>query len=324
MNAFSNIIDALKDTSLSPWQNTLPQQLAEAWSPQHHGDLANWLRILESLPTVQPSIVELNADTIKIGQRDDCDAATRVKIETALQQFIPWRKGPFALFDIHIDTEWRSDWKWQRVVPHIQPLAGRTILDVGSGSGYHCLRMVGESAGLVIGLEPMLLYVVQFLALTHFAGKQPAHVLPLPLEAFPDGLPAFDTVFSMGVLYHRRSPFDHLFNLKDCLKSGGELVLETLVIAGNESQVLVPRNRYARMRNVWFIPTCEMLSDWLRRCNFDEIRVVDVTKTTTDEQRSTEWMPFESLPEALSPEDAAITVEGYPAPLRAVFLANKV
>jgi tRNA (mo5U34)-methyltransferase len=31
----------------------------------------------------------------------------------------------------------------------------------------------------------------------------------------------------MGVLYHRRSPLEHLWQLKDQLVNGGELVLET-------------------------------------------------------------------------------------------------
>ncbi|PMC22346.1 tRNA 5-methoxyuridine(34)/uridine 5-oxyacetic acid(34) synthase CmoB, partial [Klebsiella aerogenes] len=44
----------------------------------------------------------------------------------------------------------------------------------------------------------------------------------------------------MGVLYHRRSPLDHLWQLKDQLAPGGELVLETLVIEGDENTVLVP------------------------------------------------------------------------------------
>ena len=56
----------------------------------------------------------------------------------------------------------------------------------------------------------------------------------------------------MGVLYHRRSPIDHLLELKGCLQTGGELVLETLVIDGGLGEVLVPENRYAKMRNVWF------------------------------------------------------------------------
>ena len=62
---------------------------------------------------------------------------------------------------------------------------------------------------------------------------------------------------------------------------------------------------------------------WLRRCGFVDARVVDVSTTTTAEQRRTDWMRFESLAESLDPENPQLTVEGYPAPRRAVFVANR-
>lgn len=65
---------------------------------------------------------------------------------------------------------------------------------------------------------------------------------------------AFDTVFSMGVLYHRKSPIEFLQQLKSQLRPGGELMLETLVVEGDENTVLMTGDRYAQMRNVWFYP----------------------------------------------------------------------
>jgi len=171
-------------------------------------------------------------------------------------------------------------------------------------------------------VDPYLLYVMQFLALKRYVKGPDVFVLPLGVEDIPPGLRAFDTVFSMGVLYHRRSPMDHLLDLRSCLRSGGELVLETLVVDGPEGQVLVPRGRYAKMRNVWFIPSPLTLHAWLTRCGYKDVRLVDVTKTTTEEQRSTPWMTFESLPQYLNPRNASLTVEGYPAPQRAIFLAR--
>ncbi|MCK5863518.1 MAG: DUF1698 domain-containing protein, partial [Marinobacter adhaerens] len=50
---------------------------------------------------------------------------------------------------------------------------------------------------------------------------------------------------------------------------------------------------------------------------------VDVTPTTTDEQRSTDWMRFNSLQDFLDPNDPSKTVEGYPGPLRATVIAEK-
>jgi tRNA (mo5U34)-methyltransferase len=182
--------------------------------------------------------------------------------------------------------------------------------------------MAGAGAELVIGIDPTQLFLAQFLALKRFLGDQwPVHLLPLGIEDLPAELHAFDTVFSMGVLYHRRSPMDHLLELRGCLKRGGELILETLVIEGTAGSVLVPSGRYAKMRNVWFIPSPETLTGWIERCGFRDVRIIDVSPTTTDEQRATDWMRFESLADYLDPADPSKTIEGYPAPRRAIFSA---
>ena len=127
----------------------------------------------------------------------------------------------------------------------------------------------------------------------------------------------------MGVLYHRKSPIEHLQQLHQCLKSEGELVLETLIIDGEGNEVLFPKDRYAQMNNVWFLPTIPLLVKWLERCKFKNIRVVDVNQTSLEEQRTTEWMTFNSLSDFLDPSDCNLTIEGYPAPKRVVILASK-
>ncbi|XSG85090.1 MAG: tRNA 5-methoxyuridine(34)/uridine 5-oxyacetic acid(34) synthase CmoB [Methylohalobius sp. ZOD2] len=301
----------------------LPDRLARAFDPARHGDLPAWEKLLAELPRPKACEIRLNRPTIRIGQPEDCADRTRAELEATLRTLHPWRKGPFDLFGIYLDTEWRSDFKWMRLIHEIQPLTDRLVLDVGAGNGYHCWRMRGAGAGRVIGIDPTLRYVFQFLAIKRLVGELPVDLLPLALEDLPPRLQAFDTVFSMGVLYHRRSPFDHLFALKDCLQRGGELVLETLVIEGEEGAVLVPAGRYAKMRNVWFIPTPPTMEGWLKRAGFERIRCIDVSPTTADEQRSTDWMRFESLPDFLDRNDPALTVEGYPAPRRAIFLAEK-
>jgi tRNA (mo5U34)-methyltransferase len=155
-----------------------------------------------------------------------------------------------------------------------------------------------------------------------YDNNAPIDVLPLGIEAMPANLRCFDSVFSMGVLYHRRSPIDHLFELRDCLKSGGELILETLVIDGELGDTLLPVDRYAQMRNVWFLPSCDTLISWLNRCGFKNTRVVDITTTTTQEQRTTDWMRFHSLKDFLNAENSSLTCEGLPAPKRAIIIAN--
>jgi len=313
----------MQSHGLGQWAEQLPAQLERIVRQRPHGDLDRWLSAITQLPELEPGEVALNQSRVSAtGTR----SLTDKEHETAyalLQQLHPWRKGPYQIHDIHIDTEWRSDWKWDRVLPHISLLAGRRVLDIGCGNGYHCWRMAGEGAGLVIGIDPTQLFLAQFLAIRHFLRAHwPVHLLPLGIEDLPPDLRAFDTVFSMGVLYHRRSPIDHLYELKAALRPGGELVLETLVIEGEPGQVLVPEGRYAKMRNVWFIPTPATLAGWMERCGFRDVRVVDVTPTTTHEQRTTDWMRFESLADYLDPADSGRTIEGYPAPTRAILVAT--
>jgi tRNA (mo5U34)-methyltransferase len=317
----TSIVQAMRKHGLDLWAEVLPVQLQAALTEGRHGDLDRWLSAIAKLPRV--SVDEVNLTRPAITVCGGASEADRQCITSQLLQLKPWRKGPYELQGVHIDTEWRSDLKWDRLAPHIQPLVGRTVLDVGSGNGYHGWRMAGEGAALVIGIDPTQLFLAQFLAVRHFIGEHwPVHLLPLGIEQVPTGLKAFDTVFSMGVLYHRRSPIDHLMELRDTLKPGGELVLETLVIDGGPGEVLVPAGRYAKMRNVWFLPSPTELVRWMQRCGFGDVRVVDVTPTSIQEQRSTAWMDFESLPDFLDRDDAGRTIEGYPAPVRAIVLAT--
>lgn len=306
---------------LAKWLEVLPAQISEWQRENLHGHFRDWYKSLEYLPRLEPQKLDLLHSVT--ADRDDISDRHRQGIEKLLRNLMPWRKGPYFLYGTHINTEWRSDWKWERVLPHISPLAGRTVLDVGCGSGYHMWRMIGAGAHLVVGIDPMQLFLVQFEAVRKLLNDdRRAHMLPLGIEQLP-ALQAFDTVFSMGVLYHRRSPLDHLLQLKNQLVSGGELVLETLVIDGDVNQVLVPGERYAQMRNVFFIPSAEALKSWLEKSGFVDVRIVDFALTTTEEQRRTDWMTSESLAEFLDPEDPSKTVEGYPAPLRAVLVATK-
>lgn len=305
--------------ALAPLAEKVPLDFA---STSRHGDFARWLAALRGLPDIVPASIELR-DRVRVGEPAQLTAAERDNLRATLMGLHPWRKGPMELFGLLIDTEWRSDWKWDRIAPHIETLEGRRVLDVGCGNGYHCWRMAGAGAAFVLGIDPTLLYTMQYWALRHYICAPAVHVLPLALEDLPQGTQAFDTVFSMGVLYHRRLPFEHLAGLWGCLRPGGELVLETLVIDGDADTALVPQDRYARMPNVWFLPTCNTLAKWLENSGYKDVRLVDVTSTTTAEQRSTAWMTFESLPEALDPADPTRTVEGHPAPKRAFFVARR-
>jgi len=318
---YSELYQTLKNTEAAAWLKTLEQSIDNAFNSPRHGELDKWLAMLGNLPDIKPSSTELVSE-VRIGNETDIEQSARDKLEQDLRILMPWRKGPFSVFGLDINTEWHSDWKWDRLQPHIAPLNGKHVLDIGCGNGYYALRSFGQGADLVIGVDPGQKYIMQFYALKKYLGDIPVHLLPLGIEDIPPSLKAFDTVFSMGVLYHRRSPLEHLYELRECLKPGGELVLETLVIDGDVNSVLLPQDRYQQMRNVWFLPSCDALVLWLQRCGFKNVRVVDVSKTSTDEQRATDWMTFDSLEKFLDPNDPSKTIEGYPGPMRAVVLAN--
>ncbi|WAH52441.1 tRNA 5-methoxyuridine(34)/uridine 5-oxyacetic acid(34) synthase CmoB [Pseudescherichia vulneris] len=322
MIEFGDFYQQIAKSPLAHWLETLPAQIATWQRGALHGQFKQWTNAVAFLPEMQPHRLDL-LHSVTAESETPLSPGQIKRIDTLLRNLMPWRKGPFSLYGVDIDTEWRSDWKWERVLPHLSDLTGRTILDVGCGSGYHLWRMVGAGAHLAVGIDPTQLFLCQFEAVRKLlGGDQRAHLLPLGIEQLP-ALNAFDTVFSMGVLYHRRSPLEHLWQLKDQLVGEGELVLETLVVEGDERTVLIPGDRYAQMRNVYFIPSALALKNWLEKCGFVDVRIVDVCQTTTEEQRRTDWMITESLAEFLDPNDSNKTVEGYPAPLRAVLIAKK-
>lgn len=318
---YQPFIDELGQTALSHWQAPLKAQLDRLFAELNDGNLPRFLEQMRQLPDIPGS--QFDANNVQLHRSEPLTTPQREQLETALKGLIPWRKGPFQFFEIEVDAEWRCDQKWARIAPHLSDLKHRCVLDVGSGNGYYGWRMKAAGARLVAGIDPSWLSVVQHLAVNHYA-RDPSHtVLPLTLEAMVPGLNAFDTVFSMGVLYHRRSPLDHLAELRGSLRPGGELVLETLVIDGNEREALVPPGRYARMNNVWFLPSPAALAHWLEKSGFEDVRIVDVSRTTTAEQRTTAWKPGQSLADYLSAEDPTLTVEGLPAPKRATLIARR-
>ena len=319
------MIAKLDRPELQAWLNSSKLQQAHRQQLETHGKWNEWKNSLTSLPVMTPQSVSLNAadDVVKVGRSHSLSADQLLRVRETLQQFQPWRKGPYEVCGQLIDSEWRSNLKWDRFKHAIQPLNNRIVLDVGCGNGYFAWRMLHEGAQLVIGIDPYPLYVVQFQAIRHFTGHYPLDILAVRMEDLPDKIESFDSVFSMGVLYHRKSAFDHLIELRNCLRPGGELILETIVIDGPKGMTLLPENRYASMRNVWLLPTCLTLESWLKRCGFCDIQLIDVTRTTPEEQRTTAAMPLKSLVDFLDPNNTKLTVEGYPAPQRAVFIAQK-
>lgn len=340
MNTIAKTEKALYDTLFDlaqhypiayEWLKKLPDWLSAIKNKDRYAHAPYYESVINKLPEVSPTHIDLNVSCVTA--HVSLTHSDYRKAEALLKNLMPWRKGGFIIGDethqIHIDTEWRSDLKWDRVLPHISDLSGKRVLDVGGGSGYHGFRMLGAGASSVVVIDPSCLFYHQFMAIRHFLGEMtnrfgqsPIHFIPVGLEELPNG-GLFHTVFCMGVLYHRASPFDCLFQLKNQLLKGGELVLETLVVEGDENTVLVPKDRYAMMNNVYFLPSVAALTLWLEKAGFVDVHCVDISTTTSDEQRATDWMTYHSLSDFLDPDDDSKTVEGYPRPVRAMMVAKK-
>ena len=319
----------LRERDRGKFADTLQNICAARLDQPTNGDLKRWVAALDQLPAPEDHRLEIANDRVSIVARQGASqSANPSELRETLMAFHPWRKGPFGFLELQIDTEWRSDWKWDRIAGKVD-LNNRSVLDVGCGNGYYGWRMLGAGASFVLGLDPILRFLMQFEVFNRYAASPRRHfVVPLIDSDLPEKLAVFDVAFSAGVLYHRTSPIDHLRSIAESLVPGGTVVLETLIIQGEDPRVedhrvLVPEDRYAQMRNVWFLPSLPMLHRWLDRTGFQSIETVDVTPTTTDEQRSTDWMTFQSLEDFLDPMDPAKTVEGYPAPVRATVIAKR-
>ncbi len=287
----------------------------------NNGNIPKWEKAIESIKNQDKGFLSYAAPYLDINTKN-IDKHT---LEQSLKQLMPWRKGPYQIGDLQLDSEWRGDLKWDRLKDHISPLKGKIVLDVGSGNGYFTYLMTMAGAKLTIGIDPFLLFNYQFKAIRALINNPPnAFVLPLKLEQIPNKA-LFDSVFSMGVLYHQKDHMLHLQQLKDVLTDSGELILETLVIDNQHGDHIIPEDRYARMRNVWRLPSTNTLHNWLEKTGFSNIKLVDVTKTTPEEQRATHWIGdnTQSLKDFLDPNNSDLTIEGLPAPKRAIFVCNK-
>ena len=225
-----------------------------------------------------------------------------------------WRKGPFGIDDIFIDSEWKSFVKYNLLEPHLD-LEGKTVGDIGCNNGYYMFRMLKQKPKRLIGFDPGVISYLQFEFIDRFIDSSIRYEL-LGVEHLPEYGEKFDTLFCLGVLYHRSDPIKTLKELKGALNSGGELFLDTMYIEGGEDLVLSPKNAYSKIPNIYFVPTVSALMNWCERANFKDVEILATKPTDSDEQRKTEWILGQSLGDFLDPADSGLTIEGYPAPRR--------
>ncbi|CBW27222.1 conserved hypothetical protein [Halobacteriovorax marinus SJ] len=281
--------------------------------------------ILESLPSLEKSSVDLACDAVKIGDRSDLDPETASKVIELAKGLKPWRKGPFNFYGELIDAEWRSDFKWNRLKDHVDNLEGKTVLDIGCNNGYFLFRMAAQNPELLLGIDPVVPCETQFKFLQHFAKVPNLHFEMFGVEHLNHFKEVFDVIFSMGIIYHHRHPLEQLIHIREALKPGGQAIIETIGIPGEESYALFPEDRYAKMRNVFFVPTLSCFINWCKKAKLIDVEVVAATPLTFEEQRLTDWCPppSQSLEDFLDPNDTSKTIEGHPAPMRFCLKARK-
>lgn len=288
--------------------------------------LYNYLEEFFSSPEIEkiiPASLVQDNGAIKIGVKDVLSQNELNLLMKILKELIPWRKGPFEIFGEKIEAEWRSDFKWDRISPHLDCLKGMRVLDLGCGNAYYMLRALEKEPEFIWGFDPSEKFFLasQFLLSLIKDKRLTTEMLGAEnLNSFPE---FFNAVLCMGVIYHQRNPLQLLSNIYESLRYRGLLVLESQVLEGEESVALFPEDRYAKARNVFFLPTVNCLKSWLKRTGFVDIEVVSIDKTDFSEQRKTEFAPYESLEDFLDKKNPSQTIEGHPAPLRAVILARK-
>jgi len=274
---------------------------------------------ISSLPSFNNIEVEFNdAITIKIADasQDDID-----KIEELAKAHIPWRKGPFAINNLMIDTEWRSNIKYDLLRPYFD-INDKIVGDIGCNNGYYLFRMLEENPKRLVGFDPSAIFYTQFKFINHFIKSDIIYEM-LGVEHIEYYHHKFDILFCLGVLYHRSDPIAMLKSLYNSLNKNGELILDTFMIDGDDEIALTPNKRYSKIPNIYFIPTIPALINWCKRAGFSRVEVLETMVTTADEQRATKWVYEQSLEDFLDPNDSSKTVEGYPAPKRVYIKAFK-
>ncbi|MBT7543393.1 MAG: tRNA 5-methoxyuridine(34)/uridine 5-oxyacetic acid(34) synthase CmoB [Gammaproteobacteria bacterium] len=288
----------------------------------NHGNLPKWLDILDSLPDLNTDFLDVTSDSIEIGRTDEISNSQRTILKKKLLKLNPWRKGPFHLFGLHIDSEWRSEKKWNRIKNYLPNLMGKSIGDLGCSNGYYSYRLLNFNPKIIIGLDKTPLFIMQFLATKLYARNlQNIIILPTTAEDFVYKKFNFDLLLSMGILYHSKNSATHIEALNSLLKKNGTLFLETIISLTKDNLNITKGQTYAGMKNIGTIYTIDNLRKLMIENGFKNIECIDESFTNSSEQRSTEWMTGKSFKDFILPNGK--TIEGFLPVCRAIFIAQK-
>lgn len=270
----------------------------------------------EAIYHLKADYTDFSSDVVTIGRAAELNETDQALVRRTMRDFMPWRKGPFNVFGVEIDSEWQSQRKWNRVLPALPDLTDKIVADIGCNNGYYMFRMAPHRPKYVVGFEPFLQHYYCFKTLNYLAGLENLCIELMGVEEISLFPASFDVIFLMGIIYHRISPVEMLRDIRNAMRPGGTLILESQAIPGENPVALFPESRYAKVPGTYFVPTAACVKNWLTRVGFTEVELFCSHPMSSEEQRKTEWMTFESYSDFIDPQNPALTVEGYPAPLR--------
>lgn len=241
-----------------------------------------------------------------------------------IDAFIPWRVGPWWFDGTLIDSEWRCDVKWGRIVSHGRSFFSKAkVADIGCNNGYFMFRTLEENPELVVGFEPVIKHYYGFHLFQNIYKARRLHFEPFgfkQLEMYPQ---FFDVILCLGVLYHHPNPMEILKLIRGALAPKGKLIVECQGIGSPESIALMPKSRYGGCKGYWWLPSVSCLQNWIQRAGFSQSYVFHNEFLDQGEQRRTPFAPYHGLEDQLDPVDPTQTIEGYPAPKRFYLMVSK-
>lgn len=250
----------------------------------------------------------------------------QIKKNQLIEELIPWRKGYYDLFSTRINSEWDSLIKWNYISQIIEQIIGgikdKVVCDLGCNNGYFMFKLLSSSPALIVGLDPVFRYYLQYFLLTTFLRPSLSSLAFLlmgykSLDYFES---SFDLVLCLGILYHHPQPIEILKLIKQSLKPQGKIIIDSQGIDREDSFSLIPEKTYTGKKGFWFLPSPQALINWVKRAGFTKVEIIKKTTIQKEEQQKTIHSPFDSLREGMKGKK---TIEGYPSPIRIYLVAEK-
>ncbi|MDH5719863.1 MAG: tRNA 5-methoxyuridine(34)/uridine 5-oxyacetic acid(34) synthase CmoB [Spirochaetia bacterium] len=318
-----NSLDYLKSYLSQTNLEALGQILKQKYDKIKDNRYKVFIDALNNLSLLKTAVKDYKNSVVKIGSKDELSPKAAENLYKLLKLFVPWRKGPFSLFGIDIDAEWRSDLKWERFLPFIDDMRDKTICDIGANSGYYMFRAAHYSPKLVLGVDPTIRFWLTFKFLQSYANEKSLYYEPFGFEELNYFNEFFDIIFCMGIVYHHKDPLDALKKSFDALKPGGQILVESLGYDSADSIAFFPGKKYAGVSGVWFVPSETCLENWLIRAGFSDVQCRYNLLMEEKEQRETKWAPGKSFIDFIDKKDSSKTTEGFLRPRRLYFTARK-